>query len=488
MKKSVFRILLLFLIILSLGCTKRAADDTAQVYWVDENVLKIHMDEEPFSLDPAKAVTLGDFLLLPAIYRTLFTYEEELVPSENLLSSWDVSPDGLTYSYYLDEDAKFSNGKSITAEDVKFSWERVLNPATSSPWSHLLLEVQGAESYRKGRKEEVEGIKVVSPFSFTVSLTESVPDFNLRLTHPAAAVLSRENVEANGVEFGMPGDYLASAPQIVASGALVPMEWVDDFLMRLNKNKYYPKAGGERFEIDFFGDYDTVSVEWEQGKWDIIQGRKKDYLQIEAEIVEKRDLWQLTYLQFQNKSEAWSDFRLRLALGAAVDRNVLASTTEELSRPSKNLLPGKNEVNLKRDWNTALELVRDAGFETIDSLPPLSLAYFQNINPQITEQLAAQLKEFGLNVQVLPPERLNQADIVLRKRTLSYLDIKAWLLSFYSTYPEEELNSDELETNLLSGGEVLPLYFASQIWLVSEEVDNFNINALGMPSWTAMKK
>src|SRR5258706_4670732 len=116
------------------------------------------------SLDPALGYDTVSWPTESLVYRGLVTWDDEgkeVVPA--LAEKVDASTDGLKFTFMLRKGVKFSNGREITADDVKYTCERQLNPKTAYPGTFIFDLIAGAKDYMDGKATEVSGIKIVDP-------------------------------------------------------------------------------------------------------------------------------------------------------------------------------------------------------------------------------------------------------------------------------------------------------------------------------------
>jgi oligopeptide transport system substrate-binding protein len=152
-------------------------------------------EEDPKELDPAKSTgnmggTVG--LLFSGLVR--LTPDLQLEPE--LAETWDISPDGTVYTFTLRKDLKFLSGKAITAQDVKDSWERALDPKTNSTTARTYLgDILGAKDKLDGKADDVKGIRVVDDLTLEVTLDGAKSYFLAKLTYPTAAVVNVDSLK-----------------------------------------------------------------------------------------------------------------------------------------------------------------------------------------------------------------------------------------------------------------------------------------------------
>ena len=124
----------------------------------------------------------------------------DVVP--DLAESIAASADGRTYTFTLREDAKFHDGKPVTAEDVRWSLERVTDPNTQSPVAEQYLsDIVGVTEKLRGAASTIEGVKVIDDRTIALTIDEPKAYFLSKLTYPTAFVLDRDSIEGKGKDW-----------------------------------------------------------------------------------------------------------------------------------------------------------------------------------------------------------------------------------------------------------------------------------------------
>ncbi|MDO8526935.1 MAG: peptide ABC transporter substrate-binding protein [Deltaproteobacteria bacterium] len=160
--------------------------------------LRVHNESQPKTLDPSKATGSREFQILQALFEGLTRYQPKtLTPLPGVAEKWEVSADGLRYLFHLRTNAKWSDGKPVTAQDFFDSWEHLLNPKTQSPYAFQLFYLKGAQAYNKGECVDAKqiGMRVVDPHTFEVTLERPVPYFLSLTSFSALAPLRKEITE-----------------------------------------------------------------------------------------------------------------------------------------------------------------------------------------------------------------------------------------------------------------------------------------------------
>ncbi len=147
----------------------------------------------PREYDPATTHGSGNKM----VFSGLVSFDPHLNLSPDLAETWEVSADGTVYTFHLRENAKFHNGRVVTAEDIRYSLERALSPAIQSDTALTYLgDIVGAREMASGNATNVSGIKVLDDYTLQITIDAPKPYFLLKLTYPTAFVVDKENVES----------------------------------------------------------------------------------------------------------------------------------------------------------------------------------------------------------------------------------------------------------------------------------------------------
>src|SRR3954469_11297376 len=134
------------------GCLRR---ESAVQRGDREQVLHRGMGSDPTDLDPQVATTIAEIDVVSALFEGLVTEDPvDLHPTPGVATTWEVSPDLLKYTFHLRPDAKWSDGKPVTAQDFVASWQRALTPSLAAENAGMLYVVQGAEAFHKGANRD----------------------------------------------------------------------------------------------------------------------------------------------------------------------------------------------------------------------------------------------------------------------------------------------------------------------------------------------
>ena len=201
---------------------------------VSGGTLTISFKDDFKTLDPAVAYDTDSWSVERAIYNGLLDYKgftTELGP-DIAEAMPDITNGGKTYTFKIRKGVKFSNGREVTADDFKYSWERMLNPKTAGPMTGgpFWGGVHGAQDFFSGTATQIAGIKVVDPYTLEVDLDTPSQSFLNIVAMPFGFVIPKEAVAAAGTDF---------SHKPVGTGAFVLDKWTPGQLLVVKKNANY---------------------------------------------------------------------------------------------------------------------------------------------------------------------------------------------------------------------------------------------------------
>jgi oligopeptide transport system substrate-binding protein len=296
-----------------------------------EQVLRINWGANPPDLYPQTATDTVSFQVINAAYEGLVRLQADgkAYQDTGLAKSWEVSEDGLVYTFKL-RDAKWSDGTKITANDFEYAWKTALDPATASQYAYMLYHVKGGEAYNAGEgKVEDVGVKAVDEKTLEVTLERPTPFFASLTSFITYLPAQKAAVEKHGVD-----KYGAAIENMVFSGPFKITEWVQEQKLVLEKNEmYWDKDSVKLDKIvgDMIVDTNTPVNLYETDELDSIRVQT-EYL---AKYRTSPDFASYAnavtwYLQFNCEDEFFGNEKIRRAFSLAVDRqgfvdNILAN-------------------------------------------------------------------------------------------------------------------------------------------------------------------
>ena len=208
--------------------TKKPADD-AEKAEPAEQVLNFTNGDAIPTMDPSMATDEYGFQFLGATMEGLYRLDKDAKPTEGIAVKHEVSADGLTYTFELREDAKWSNGDPVTAHDFVYAWQRAVNPDTGSEYGPYMMGgvIKNATAVNKGEVPVEElGVKADGDFKLVVELENPTAYFESLTTFGTFLPLNQKFVEEQGDKFATSADTLLSnGPYKFDSWESTAQEW-----------------------------------------------------------------------------------------------------------------------------------------------------------------------------------------------------------------------------------------------------------------------
>jgi oligopeptide transport system substrate-binding protein len=161
------------------------------------------LSNNPSTLDPAVISDIYGFTVAQQIFDGLVQYDgtANIVPA--IAENWKGSRDGLSWTFYIRKGVKFHNGREVVADDVVYSFTRILDPKTKSKAAEVFLKLRGAKDFVEGRTKTVQGLRAVDRYTVQVDLSEASGPLVANLAMGYIKIVPREAVEAAGTDFGL---------------------------------------------------------------------------------------------------------------------------------------------------------------------------------------------------------------------------------------------------------------------------------------------
>jgi len=340
--------------------------------------------------DPHIATGIPEHHVITSIFEGLVTKNPyTLEPEPGVAESWDISSDGLTYTFYLRENALWSNGDLITAEDFRWSWERALTPELAAQNSYMLYPILNAEAFNTGEISDFSqvGIKVISDLVLEVQLRAPTPFFLQLMDHYITYPVHRETVES----FGLYTDNLSRWSRegnIVSNGPFELTEWQVNSHVRVEKRENYWDADTVKLNAIVF--YPTENLITEERMFrDGLLHRTEEvpldkvpvYLAEDPDSIVIAPYLSSYFYLINTTREPFNDVNVRRALSMAVDRDLLNETVlENIMQPAYFLTPPgtigyEPPVTFGYDPEQARALLADAGYPNGEGFPTFEILY-----------------------------------------------------------------------------------------------------------------
>ena len=439
---SVVCLLSAVLCLLASACAKRVTPAEA---CARSGTLLVGNLAEPQELDPQLIAAYTDQNIAVALFEGLCALDERTsLPVPAAAEKWEVSPDGLNYTFHLRVNARWSNGDPLTAGDFVASWRRVLAPSLAAENAYLLYPLKHAAALNAG--------SLTDP---TALGAEALDDHTLRLTleHPTPYLpaLTAQPVwfPVNPRVLAKFGDINQRQPawtrpeNFVGNGPFKLFEWRPNSSLTVVKNPAYWDAAAVRLGQILFFPTESPEVEernFRAGQVHVTYGlptsKLDTYRTTNAAALRLDPFLQAIFLRFNTTRPPFGDARVRRALSLAVDRTAIAaSVLRGAQNPARSFTPPDcagytARATVPTDFEAARRLLAEAGFPAGRGLPVLDLQVRNDeYQPRLAEVLQAQWKkELGVNLTITP---LEQKTWVQNQQTLNYtLSGAGWIGDF----------------------------------------------------------
>ena len=285
----------------------------------DGKVFRYAVNTLPTTLDPTKGQSIGDNEIQHAVTEGL-TRNTAGDVKPGIAESWDESEDGLTYTFHLRKDAKWSDGEPITAADFEYSWKRLVNPETASPYAFIGDCLKNGQAIEQGSMDVEElGVKAVDDTTLEVTLEHPTSYFlSLIGSSGQFAPLRQDIVEKYGTDFA------ATSEKNVYSGPFV-MTSSEDNVWTFEKNDNYwdkDSINLDKCELNYVENTDTQLSMYEAGDLDYVQvptAYVSDYKD-KAEVFANGNV-DFCYINSKSDNPVLGNKNFRLALNYALNRN-----------------------------------------------------------------------------------------------------------------------------------------------------------------------
>ena len=377
--------------------------------------ITITYKDDVATLDPAIGYDWQNWSMIKSLFDGLMDYEPgttNLRP--DLAESYDISPDGKTFTFKLRHGVKFHNGREMTADDVKYSLDRVTNPKTQSPGAGFFASIKGYDDVAAGTAESLAGVTVVDPYTVKFELTRPDATFLHVMAINFAHVVPKEEVEKYGADFGK---------HPVGTGAYKLAEWTLGQRLVFERNPDYwhkglPHLDKITFEI---GQEPIVALlRLQKGEVDVpgdgIPPAKFQEVMADPEqkarVVEGGQL-HTGYVTMNTQMAPFDNVKVRQAVNMAINKDRIVQLINNRAVPANQPLPpsmpgyDKAFKGYAYDVAKAKALLAEAGHP--DGFETELFAMNTDPNPRIAQAIQQDLAAIGIKANI---QSLAQANVI----------------------------------------------------------------------------
>ncbi|ADL02807.1 peptide ABC transporter substrate-binding protein [Lacrimispora saccharolytica] len=386
--------------------------------------LAVQIGPDPETIDPALNSTADAANMILHAFETLMTFDKDNQVIPGQAESYDVSDDGLTYTFHLREGLKWSDGSDLTAEDFVYSWKRLADPATAAPYGADMLSM--VKGYEEAADGNLDALAVTAPDAktFVVELASPCVYFDKIITHATMVPVKKDVVEAKGDQWSLTPD------TYVSNGPLKMIEWVPGSHITFAKNENYwdaQKVTLNTLKFVLMEDANAAYSAYQTGEVQMIKDIPTDEIpslqgtpdyHLDPRMATSYTIFNVTKAPFDNAL-------VRRALSLAIDRDYVANTVMAGTVvPATNFVgPGISDEesgssfeeitrklnggdffhvsNYEEDLTKAKELLAEAGYPNGEGFPMIE--YMTNeagYNKPIAEYLQSAWSELGVRMDI----------------------------------------------------------------------------------------
>ncbi len=387
------------------------------------NVLNVQVGPSPETIDPALNSAVDGANMIIHAFEGLLKFDKNNDVTAGLAESYEVSDDGITWTFHLRDGLKWSDGSDLSADDFVYSWKRVADPMTAAPYGYDLLNC--VKGYEEASEGNLDALAVSAPDknTFVVELKSPCVYFDKICAFAVMVPVQQATVEANGESWSVnPDTYVTDGPYYMT-------EYTDGLQIVFEKNPYYWDAANVTFDTivwHLIEDSNAAYSAYQNNEIDMI----KDVPTEEIPSLEGSSEFYIDpimgtyYVTFNTKKAPFDDAKVREALSLAIDRKYVAETIMQGTySPATNFVgPGVSDEkngssfedvtrekygdhfdieNYDADIEKAKALLAEAGYPGGEGFPEFDyLTNDSGYHKAVAEYLQSAWGDLGLKMNV----------------------------------------------------------------------------------------
>lgn len=381
---ALLRVGLATILLSVIGCSRTTPADEARA----ENILLISNGAEPSSIDPHLCAGKSEGLIIASLWEPLTAWNEsgtEIIPAA--AASWEISPDGRTYTFHLRPESRWSNGDPVTSQDWVRSFQRWLTPSLGAPLAFFADSIVGVADFRAGRNSDPNSMGIRAPDDHTLVIEHLHPkvSFLVDISFFPWLPVHGPSLEAAGdptsptTQFTRPGE-------LVTNGPFMLTDWKHDQYLRVDRNPHFrenPRLQGVKFLA--MSDPSVQERAFRSGQLHITKEvpptKIPVYLENNVPAFTSYQIAGTQFLSFNTQKPPLDNVKVRQALSLALDRQSLtAVVNRDGSKPAYSMASGfpggfqpRNQIRESAD--EARKLLAEAGYPEGKGLPKIEFLY-----------------------------------------------------------------------------------------------------------------
>ena len=375
---------------------------------------------EPQDLDPQVISAYTDQNIAIGLFEGLVAIDEaSSKPVPAVAEKWEVSGDGLVWTFHLRANARWSDGEPVTAGDFVASFQRMLSPALATDYAYMLFPIKNAEAFNSGKLADFSAVGLAATDARTLVITLEAPtppeQFLSMVAQPAwypvpvATILRFGKIDRRGTAWTRPGN-------LVGNGAFMLKSWTPNKEVTIVKNPNYWDAANTRLNAVVFFPNDDIATDernFRAGQvhitYDILPEKIPVYRKNNPEALRIDPLLETYFLRFNVKRPPLDNPKVRAALSRAMNRPLISRLLNGSRAPAYCLTPPDTggytcaeAARVRDDFAEARRLLAEAGFPGGKNFPTLDIQMNTDAVNKIVLEAIQEMwrRELGVNVTI----------------------------------------------------------------------------------------
>jgi oligopeptide transport system substrate-binding protein len=515
------------------GCSdKQPSAATSPAHPSGPKILRVGNGTEPQDLDPHVVTGVPEHKIITALLEGLVTYAPDGGIAPGVAEHWDISDDGLVYTFHLRDTAKWSNGEPITSEDFVRSFQRILTPSLGAEYAYKLFPLVGAEDFNAGKLTDFSkvGATAVDALTLRLTLVNPTPFLLESLNHYAWFPVHMPTVEKFGGA-SRKGTAWTRPENFVGNGPFNLVSWKPNQVITVTRSPTYWDHDNVKLDgIEFYAIDNADSEErlFRTGGLDYCYSlplsKIETYRREHADTYRATPYYGVYYYRLNVTKKPLDDKRVRRALALAIDRESIVKNIlrDAGQTPAYNFTPPSakftSTARISGDLAEAKRLLAEAGYPDGKGMPPVEILFNTSDSHRVIAEAIQQMwkTRLGVNATIQNQEWKVYLDTT---RTLNYQISRAgWIGDYDDPHTFMELwvtgggnnqtgwsNPDydrllrsaletrtdadrmavyqKLEAILADELPVIPIYFYTRVYAISPKVKNWITTPLDNRAW-----
>ena len=410
--KMITRVSIALISLILAGCS---SEEKKSISSKELKILKITVGAEPEDIDPHVVTGVPEHHIIAALTEGLVAEDPvDLHPVPGVAEKWEVSEDGKVYTFQIRENAKWSNGDTLTANDFAESFKRILTPALASKYAYMLFVMKGAEDYSTGKLKDFSkvGVKAINDRTLQINLNAPTPYFLSLLNHYTwfpvhiATVKKYNGLTKRGSGWTKPENFVSNGPFTLKSWKLGRKLVVE------KSSTYWDSKSTKLDEIHFF----SIELETTQENafragqlhniYNLHIDKVATYKKEHADELRIKPHLASYFYRFNVNKKPCDDVRIRKALTMTIDRESLVKNVTKGEQMASTFFtpPGvagyTARARFKEDVGEAQKLLAEAGYPNGEGFPSLELLYNTTEGHRIIAEAIQQMWKKNLNINI----------------------------------------------------------------------------------------